>query len=400
MSLRPLYASLAALALAACSGGPGVSAQGASTGAAGAAREGAEAKKLTVLTRNLYVGGDLFLPFVSPDPLLAVSTVWGDILASDVPGRMRAVADEIATARPDLVGLQEAFRFVVTPLGASAPVLLDLDFLALLQGALDSPGRWDGDLDGDDDDVPGQARYRLAATQPHTVLSVPIPAQGIQITMTDRDAILVGPGVHVLATSGGDFAAEFDTTLAGVVPVRLKRGWVQADVRRRDAALSFVNVHLETKSFGPLQSLQAQELLALLPAQGPLVVSGDFNSSPEDPPVFVGTTAVPTPYQLLTSVLSDTWAAVGDGPGLTCCFPGDLRPPGDLVERVDLVLFRGGVTARAASRVGTEPLAALGGRWPSDHAGVVARLRVPETEDADEDGPEHEPDGDRGSGPR
>lgn len=375
MTLRPLVAPLAALALAACSGGGGTSTQAAARAGGDGDGAQAEAKRLTVMTRNLYVGGDLFLPFVSPDPLAAASTVWGDILASDVPGRMKAIAAEISAARADLVGLQEAYRFVVTPLGASAPVLLDLDFLALLQGALDSPGRWDGDLDGGDDDVDGQARYRLAAAQPHTVLTVPFPAQGIQITMTDRDAILVGPGVHVLATDGGDFAAEFDTTLAGVIPVRQTRGWVSAEVRRRDATLTFVNTHLETKTFGPLQTAQAQELLALLPA-GALVLVGDLNSSPADPPIPFGGATVPTPYQLLTSALTDTWEAVGAGPGFTCCFPPDLRPPGELVERIDVVLFRGEASARAAARLGTEPLAALGGRWPSDHAGVVANLRV------------------------
>lgn len=390
MTLRPPIAAVVALTLAACSGGPGVRSSAATSGSGGG--EATETKKLTVMTRNLYVGGDLFLPFVSPDPLLAASIVWGDILASDVPGRMKAIAGEIAGARADLVGLQEVYRFVVTPLGADAPVLLDLDFLALLEGALDSPGAWDGDLD-DDDGVPGHGRYRVAASAPHTVLTVPFPAQGLQITMIDRDAILAGPGVHVLSTSGGDFAAELVTTLAGVVPVRQRRGWVEADVRRRDARLTFVNVHLETKTFGPLQSAQAQELLALLPAQGPLVVVGDFNSSPVDPPIPVGGTTAPTPYQLLTSALADAWTAAGTGPGLTCCFPADLRPPGELVERVDLVLFRGGVSARTAARVGTEPLAALDGRWPSDHAGVVAGLRVPEDEDEDDDG-DDDPDDD------
>jgi hypothetical protein len=269
-------------------------------------------------------------------------------------------------------------------------VLLDLDFLALLEGALDGPAAPD---DGDDDDRDGDARYRVAAAQPHTVLTVPFPERGIQITMIDRDAILAGPGVHVLSTSGGDLAAEYDTTLAGLIPVRQRRGWVEAEVRRRDARLTFVAAHLETKDFGPLQALQAQQLLAVLPAQGPLVVVGDLNSSPADAPIPYGGTTLPTPYQIVTSALTDAWTVAGAGPGLTCCFPADLRPPGELVERVDLVLFRGGLTATDAARVGTEPLAALDGRWPSDHAGVVAHLRVPHGRGGGAHGGAHGPRG-------
>ena len=68
----------------------------------------------------------------------------------------------------------------------------------------------------------------------------------------------------------------------------------------------------------------------------------------------------------------DAASAVGD----TCCFVADLRPPSSLYERVDLVLVRGALTPKASYRVGTDPLAALGNRWPSDHAGVVATIRL------------------------
>lgn len=386
MALRRLVLVIAAAALAACGSG-GNTAASAGLSSNGDRRDGGPGKPLTVMTRNLFVGGDLFLPFVSPDPLAAASTVWGDILASDVPGRMMGIAEEIRAARPDLVGLQEVYRFVVTPLGESAPVLLDLDFLALLEGALESPGHWDGDLDGRDDDVPGNGRWSVAAQQEHTILTVPFPEQGVQITMIDRDAILVGPGVHVLATSGGHFAAEFVTTLAGVIPVHQRRGWVEADVRRRGVELKFVNVHLEVKEFGPLQSAQTQELLGRFAGLAPVVLVGDFNSSPVDPAYVVSPVTIPTPYQLLAGAFTDVWDAVGVGTGLTCCFPPDLTPPGELFERVDLVWFHGAFTPVAAYRTGLEPLAALGGRWPSDHAGVVAKLRIQKPHhDGDDDG--------------
>lgn len=383
MALRRLVLSFAAAVLAACSSG-GSGASSAELHGAGGAGAGIPGKPLTVMTRNLYVGGDLFLPFVSQDPLGAASTVWGDILASDVPGRMKAVATEVRLTGPDLVGLEEAYRFIVTPLGQTSPVLLDLDFLALLQGALESPGH--RSCDGrDDDDVPGIGRWRLAAAQEHTVITIPFVDRGVQITMIDRDAILVGPGVKVVSTDGGNFAAEYATSLAGVIPVHLKRGWVEAQVERRGVPLTFVAAHLETKDFGPLQSLQMQELLGRFAAVEPLVLVGDFNSAPVDPPYAVGSTAVPTPYQMASQVLTDAWDAVGLGSGYTCCFPADLRPPGALVERVDLVWLNGPIAPLLTFRTGLFPLPWLDGRWPSDHAGVVAVLKVQKGEQADDD---------------
>ncbi len=359
---RRLLAPLAAALLAACgASGAASSTDPISTSAVDPGNAGGN-KLLTVMTRNLYVGGDLFLPFVSPDPLLAASTVWGEILASDPPARMAAVAGEIRAAGADLVGVEEAYRFVVTPLGASAPVYLDLDYLAALEGALAGTA-------GDDDPA-----YRVVASQAQTTITVPFPDQGVQITMIDRDAVLARSGVLVRSSEGGSFDAHYATTLAGVIPVKQTRGWVSVQAKHQGVAFTFVATHLEVKEFGALQSLQAMELLGRFGTSEPVILVGDTNSDPGDPPYAIpGLPApIPTPYQLLTGAFRDAASAVGD----TCCFAGDLRPPSSLYERVDLVLVRGALAAGPAYRVGIDPLAVLGNRWPSDHAGVVATIRL------------------------
>lgn len=352
-------AVLLALALAGCGPAEGEVATSAAAVSGSAVDPGNAGgnKHLTVMSRNLYVGGDLFLPFApgTEDPLAVASQVFADVLASDVPARMQAIAAELAMARPDLVGLQEAYRIVVTPLGATEPVLLDLDFVSLVVDALA--------------ELPGPG-YRVVVEEEHTALTVPLPADGVQVTIVDRDAILADADVVVRSAGGGDFEARFEASLAGI-PVVLLRGWVEAVVKHQGVELTFVNTHLETKSFGPLQSLQAIELAERFAGVEPLVVVGDVNSDPEDPP-----TALPTPYTILTGFLTDVWPPVGAGAGLTCCFAADLTPPSDLVERVDLVLVDGAVTPLSAFRVGLDPLEALGDRWPSDHAGVVATLRL------------------------
>jgi endonuclease/exonuclease/phosphatase family metal-dependent hydrolase len=64
--------------------------------------------------------------------------------------------------------------------------------------------------------------------------------------------------------------------------------------------------------------------------------------------------------------------------GLTCCHGDDLREVGGpFYSRIDYVLLRNGFKAVAAGIVGEEPSDRLSGLWPSDHAGVWARLRLP-----------------------
>jgi hypothetical protein len=68
----------------------------------------------------------------------------------------------------------------------------------------------------------------------------------------------------------------------------------------------------------------------------------------------------------------------GGAPGLTCCFAADLRSTAQpLASRVDLVLYGNGVRATRAEIVGESLRDRVGGLWPSDHAGMVARLRFP-----------------------
>jgi endonuclease/exonuclease/phosphatase family metal-dependent hydrolase len=98
----------------------------------------------------------------------------------------------------------------------------------------------------------------------------------------------------------------------------------------------------------------------------PVVLVGDMNSGPGSD---VGA------YDILTG---GGLADVG-GTGLTCCHANDLRnPDATLTKRIDLVFARGGFRPVSAEVVGNEPADRIaGGLWPSDHAGVVATLKLP-----------------------
>lgn len=76
----------------------------------------------------------------------------------------------------------------------------------------------------------------------------------------------------------------------------------------------------------------------------------------------------------------DAWNVARPGEdGFTCCQAEDLLNPLSLAnERIDLVLFRGAFGVMAADILGEDPGDRTeSGLWPSDHAGVSARLRLP-----------------------
>jgi endonuclease/exonuclease/phosphatase family metal-dependent hydrolase len=327
-----------------------------------------------VMTRNLFLGGDVFgvvgdvLRNPTMTPALAslppqVETFWKSVQASDPAGRMELVAQEIAEAAPDLVGLQEVELFRLQAASdfdpqrpspnATEPAV---DFLALLRAALDRRG----------------ARYAVALETPHTDVELPgIDAEGrrYDLRMTDRDVILVREGVETKNARGRSFDNRFEYRL-DAVPIRVVRGYGLVEVAVRGARFTFGNSHLEVGGDLRLfQEAQARELAAVLrTVRGPLVLVGDFNSAADGPETTLS-------YAVLTERLRDAHRDLpAPPPSLTCC--SGLRAATFAAEaRIDLVLYRGPFRATATATVGTDPARrTAGGLWPSDHAGVVTTL--------------------------
>ena len=104
----------------------------------------------------------------------------------------------------------------------------------------------------------------------------------------------------------------------------------------------------------------------------PTVLLGDLNSRADG-------SGTPTHANLLAEGFQDAWPQVHPADiGLTCCHGDDLRQVGGpFYSRIDYVLLHNGFKAVAAGIVGENPHDRLSGLWPSDHAGVWARLRLP-----------------------
>jgi hypothetical protein len=170
------------------------------------------------------------------------------------------------------------------------------------------------------------------------------------------------------------------------------RGWTRLDTRVGGVPVHFVNTHLETQPFLPVQLEQTRELLTEVVQEwnGITILVGDFNS---DAAASEGARSwTPTYEEITRAGFEDAWAASrGEAgqPGFTCSRSSDLRNPHRrLDQRIDFVFLRGPGPAAPASDsegspwveadiVGTAQDKGMspGGRWPSDHAGVVATFR-------------------------
>jgi endonuclease/exonuclease/phosphatase family metal-dependent hydrolase len=320
-------------------------------------------RQVTVMTQNLYLGTDLTPIFgaTSLEALYAaVGVGWAQVQANDFPARAQAIAAEIAAAKPDLVGLQEAelYRTDVPPDGSATPAeAVAYDFIRLLVNALAARG-----LSYEPVSVFTGTDVELPAGLPPT----------LDVRFTDRVSLLARTDektadLKVSNPQSGTYPTELPvTTAAGQITVQ--RGWVSADVKIRGKRFRFMTTHLEAFS-QIVRNAQAAELRAGPAATDlPVVAVGDFNSGPGGDLTAYG--------ELLGGGFSDAWPGAD---GLTCCHATDLHNPNPtLTKRVDLVLTSGGFQTVSADVVGEEPSDRTpSGLWPSDHAGVVATLRLP-----------------------
>ncbi|MCA1634732.1 MAG: endonuclease/exonuclease/phosphatase family protein [Acidobacteria bacterium] len=330
--------------------------------------------KLTVLTRNMYLGTDFAEVFGAGDELTLLTEVaeaFAEVQASDPRARIKAIAHEIQTTRPDLVSLQEVALWQTGPFDPSSPSAntVAYDYLQLLLDELNSNGG---------------LHYEPVAVLTNLVAEAPAlgPEGFFDVRFTDRVAVLARTDLkkkhfEVENVVAQHFATVLSVPTAALGTITIPRGYIAADVERCGQTFRFVNAHLE--SFEELLGLpfpyfrfaQATELLLGSGSTGlPLVLAGDFNADAENP-------TDPTYQLLLSGGLMDAWqSARPDEPGYTWPLfsqsPFVYESPS---RRLDLVLTRGAVEATKADMVGENDLTP---RRPmtSDHAGVVVNLRL------------------------
>lgn len=356
----------------------------------------ASAGEIEVMTQNQYLGADI-APLIG-----AIGTPqFNDVLvgalrtiaSSRSPERFTALAALITKRQPHVVGLQEVWEFKCIP---AVPQLggypcndasIAGAFNDHLHGTMTALGtRYDDFAYVQnftvDSYFDGQTTYPGI---PFFVNDVPAFLQ-----VRDRDVILVRDDVPATKVAlpcarPSEDGCNFDVDLPLGPLGSVERGFLAVDVTVDGTDYRVFNSHLEVQGNaiipGEVQAAQAFQLvqtaLGTTPEARKLVIVGDMNSDPGDPP-----SSLPTPYMLFQAFgLNDAWLLrPGNAPGMSCCQLEDLSNRVSLLnQRIDLILTRemprvkemrllGEVAADRTRPPGT-------GLWPSDHASVAGRLQ-------------------------
>jgi endonuclease/exonuclease/phosphatase family metal-dependent hydrolase len=302
---------------------------------------------VVVATYNLYLGADLSLVLGDRpvDEMAAnLAEVQRQLLTTSFDQRAQLVADALTAHAPDLIGLQEVCTWTLD--GETL-----WDFRALVLAAL-AAREVPYDVVCEVQTFGGGAQLAAGAGLPGA-----IALSGSNVVLRRADS-----PVQVEATGSGLFGEALGVTSLNTDDLAITRGWCGASCQVDGRPFAFLNTHTEAYA-SHSRNTQRDELLTSAGGwAGPLVVVGDFNALPAD----VG----------MPEEFDDAWAIRGDGPGFTCCQAPDLGNPESLLsERIDYVWARGADVEEVAL-LGEVPVEGPDLRWPSDHAGVVARLTI------------------------
>ncbi|MPZ62224.1 MAG: hypothetical protein GEU93_13205 [Propionibacteriales bacterium] len=349
------------------------------------------------MTRNVYIGADIQRPvratagLTGNAALVALGNANHELREivddTNFPVRAGLLAEEIARTHPDLVGLQEVALWRSGPvqldqIGVPNASTVDYDYLAILLGKLAARG----------------AHYVAAHEQTESDVEAPSflgdPFVGTMSDASDqrlttRDVILkrVGSPVQVTGSGGSHYDAALTLPIAGQ-PTSFVRGYNWVDAHAGGASFRFVNTHLEAFS-SDIALAQADQLLVDLAALSPrtTIIACDCNSDPLDSSVKpFDTVSHKAPYEFIVgSGFTDQWlqwahAEEGWTSGLSETVDDSTADRFD--HRIDMVfaqsstgsalpVVRATVTGDEVSD--RDPATGL---WPSDHAGVLMKLRM------------------------
>jgi endonuclease/exonuclease/phosphatase family metal-dependent hydrolase len=343
-----------------------------------ATAEAKRAPKLTVMTRNIFLGADLSPAINAPSLAAAIDgagVIWNEMQSTKFAERAKPLAREIRRSKADLVGLQEvALWRKQTPSDLGGPpqnpngkpaTQIEQDFLAILKREL-------------------KRSYKVVVVQQEFDAELPVDQDGSDATgglfgadfdarLTMRDVILVrrASKVKLGKTRRGHYTTRYEPNVGGfVIPV--DRGWASVEARLGKKRFRFVDTHLEAFGDPTIREAQAKELAA-----GPLktgrqvILVGDLNSGiakhnePERPGDDLAFRA------LVDFGMHDSGAVQ------SCCYDDLFDPAAVFDHTVDHVLTKPRLrTVRAVVTGNRRSERTPSGLWPSDHGGVVSALRL------------------------
>jgi endonuclease/exonuclease/phosphatase family protein len=343
----------------------------------------AEAKKgpkLTVMTRNVFLGADLSPAINAPTLAAAIDgagTIWNEMQSTKFPQRAKPLAREIKRSKADLVGLQEvALWRIQTPSDLGGPpqnpagkpaTKVEQDFLAILERELKRI----------------KAGYKVVVVQEEFDAELPVDQDANDATgglfgadfdarLTMRDVILVrrASKVKLGKKRKGHFTTRYEPSVGGfVLPV--DRGWASVEAKLGKKKFRFVDTHLEAFGDPTIREAQAKELTAgPLKSSGQVILVGDLNS---------GIARHNEPERPGDDLAFKALAGFGmkdNGAVQSCCYSSLFDPALTFDHTVDHVLTKPGLKTVKAVVTGNKQSERTAGLWPSDHGGVVSTLRL------------------------
>lgn len=334
--------------------------------------------QIQLMNWNIYVGADVDIVLSATDPLdmaIKVAAAYDTLQMTNFPERASAIASQVAKFKPHVIGLQEVSliqRFIP---GESYPAD-HYDYLEILLNAFADQGQY----------------YMLADSIHNPDVIVPrlagIDANGDPVIdyvrVLDSDVILVRHDIAISDPIKANY--QFNLSIPDL-GVSLPRGYVSINAEVNGRQYRIVNTHLEAFA-EPFRYAQAQELVATFAGETlPVIMLGDFNTNNPAPPSPYNDAT----YQFMTGTAGyyDIWEYNlygNQSDGMTYGHASSLlNPVADLYERIDFIFV--GNTGAGSGRHPIGPVYAevIGeeqrdrtesGLWPSDHAGLVARLHL------------------------
>lgn len=359
--------------------------------------------KITVMTRNVYLGADLGPAIDSGnlnEAVDAAGAIYREVQSTNFPERAIPLANEISDAKPDLVGLQEVAMWrqqepsdggnpETTGFGTAATEV-DFDFLQLLMDRLGGEYKivgvqeeFDAELPADIDDNDSTGITGLSGAD-------------LDYRLTMRDVILVRKDSKVKAKKStvqmGHFQNLFEAEVAGgLATVQAERGWLSVEAvykknkKTKKNKFRFVNTHLEAFGDPKIREEQAMELFnGQGYGEGPLntkkkvVLVGDLNSGLPDPHnIGAGGGGSGDPDDTLAFRALRGFGMQDRGAVQSCCYSDIFDPASTLTHTVDHVLVKPRAKLINSYVTGNDASERTpSGLWPSDHGGVVSKLRL------------------------
>jgi hypothetical protein len=252
--------------------------------------------------------------------------------------------------------------------GGSVPAeTVFLDFLPIFMNALQQRG----------------LNYQIAGKVENLDVEVPMitgidPLSFDDVRLTDYDVVLARHDVQIDNVVEQNYQTYLPVPGSGIP---IYRGFVALDATVAGKCYRFVNTHFESEvqavRFG-----QAQELMAYLQNETkPIILVGDLNTRASGEPTY---------QYLMGEGFVDSWnrnLVPFNRDGFTAIHDPDLRNTVvKLDHRIDLILVKSHKYFCGRQLIGPVLAFVVGdelrdrtpsGLWPSDHAGVIARLKIP-----------------------